>query len=134
MSDYFQNARNTSIADSNFSHVEGDQHNYYNRSSRWSTQGASTVVHVNGNQINQYIHQEERKHTEFDDFQHVKRGDIFRLRDIYAQKSDSPDEQSVRRRRLYAVNKTICVAEVDGRQGRVFTVVTYTGPDAREAR
>ncbi|KAJ8087541.1 hypothetical protein PM082_006372 [Marasmius tenuissimus] len=133
MSDYFRDARNISIADSNFNHVEGNQHNHYNRSLRWMTQGATTVIHVNGDQINQYIHQEERQHTEFDDFRHVKRGDIFRLRDIYAQRSDSPDDLLRRRRRLHTVNKTICVAEVDGRQGRVFTVVSYTGPDAREA-
>ncbi|KAJ8087527.1 hypothetical protein PM082_006358 [Marasmius tenuissimus] len=123
MSDFFRKSQNTSITDSHFSHVEGDQYNCYNHSGfstglvAEGTPYMTTTVHVNGNQINQFLsHSRNNKRSEFTDFRNVKRGDIYRLEDIYVEEHNS-----------YSL--TVCLVKVNGTQGR-FTAVTYSGPDA----
>ncbi|KAK1221649.1 hypothetical protein PQX77_015541 [Marasmius sp. AFHP31] len=150
MSHFFANAQNLSINGGTFSGVNGDQHNhYYERTLQAShlstsrsgsvTQGTSsraitTTIHINGNQINnQIVEREEKELTEFDDYRNLKRGDICRLRDICQIltpcKCDAWVWGSFRRRRR--VMKMICAAKVNGVEGE-FTVVSYTGPDARK--
>ncbi|KAJ8089544.1 hypothetical protein PM082_014800 [Marasmius tenuissimus] len=84
MATFFPNAQNFSIDGGTFTGVNGDQHNhYYERTFQAShlsaspsesiTQEASsrtmtTTIHINGNQINnQIVQQEEKELTEFDD-------------------------------------------------------------------
>ncbi|KAK1235032.1 hypothetical protein PQX77_001754 [Marasmius sp. AFHP31] len=147
MSAFFSNAQNPSISGGIFSHVQGDQHNYYTGRARTKmitssspgqhiaaaqeTDSAMTttmVVHVNGNQVNQII-QQEGEHTEFDDYRNVKSGDFCRLEDVCVV------EYRREPRRYWSpptANKTICAVKVIGTEG-TFTSVTYSGPDARRA-
>ncbi|KAK1217987.1 hypothetical protein PQX77_019338 [Marasmius sp. AFHP31] len=133
MSTFFPNSRNFSINGGHFSHVGGDQHNHYNHASTSSaggqmliTQGESSTmmtVHVSGDQINQIVQQKEKERTAFDDFRNVRQGDFCRLKDIGINwyRRDCP------------FDRTICLAEVDGSPGKVYTAVSYSGPDARKA-
>ncbi|KAK1235114.1 hypothetical protein PQX77_001669 [Marasmius sp. AFHP31] len=147
MSAFFSNAQNPSISGGIFSHVQGDQHNYYTGRARTKmitssspgqhiaaaqeTDSAMTttmVVHVNGNQVNQII-QQEGEHTEFDDYRNVKSGDFCRLEDVCVveyRRGPWPYRSPP------TANKTICAVKVIGTEGR-FTSVTYSGPDARRA-
>ncbi|KAJ8088728.1 hypothetical protein PM082_013971 [Marasmius tenuissimus] len=151
MSDFFSHSRNVSVTGGYYSHVGGDQYNHYGHASSSDgrmviTQaGSSTAmtVHVNGNQIvNQNVQQNEKEHTEFDDFRNVKRGDLCRLRDIgislYSPRIDCPcliKEKGAKCSRCQESRAeiTICVAEVDESPGQVCTTVSYSGPGARKA-
>ncbi|KAK1221651.1 hypothetical protein PQX77_015534 [Marasmius sp. AFHP31] len=147
MSAFFSNAQNPSISGGIFSHVQGDQHNYYTGRTRTEMITSSSanghraanqesnspltstmVVHVQGNQVNQIIQREEKEPTEFDDYRNVKSGDFYRLEDVCV--TEYPREAWW----CYEpkVDKTICAVEVIGTEGR-FTSVTYRGPDARKA-
>ncbi|KAK1224732.1 hypothetical protein PQX77_012351 [Marasmius sp. AFHP31] len=86
------------------------------------------VVHVKGNQVNKIVQREEKERTEFDDYRNVKSGDYYRLEDVCVTKYPRKPWW------CYGLktDKTICVVEVIGTEGR-FTSVTYTGPDARRA-
>ncbi|KAK1224521.1 hypothetical protein PQX77_012576 [Marasmius sp. AFHP31] len=153
MSNFFPDARDFSIDGGTFSIIHGDQTNYYcqrtSRASETSTStstfasgigpmnqetssATTTVFHINGNQINHLVQQEEKEHTEFDDFRNLKRGDICRLRDVC----------HVLRRCEYhwhqkgcqcscEVIKTVGIAKLIGTDGE-FTVVSYRGQDARK--
>ncbi|KAK1220259.1 hypothetical protein PQX77_016995 [Marasmius sp. AFHP31] len=76
---------------------------------------------------------------EFDDFRRVRRDDTMRLKDIaqchypprwdYGHLEWWEDEAGARTN----VDRSICVAEVDGTPGAVFTAVSYSGPEARKA-
>ncbi|KAJ8087500.1 hypothetical protein PM082_006331 [Marasmius tenuissimus] len=143
MSTFFTNAQKFSISGGTFSCVRRDQHNYYNGRTTIETVASSSanrriaanqeasssstatpmVVHVNGDQVNQFIQREEMEHTEFDDYRKVKSGDFYRLEDVCVVKI---------RRGWQNVDKTICAVKVIGTEGR-FTSVTYSGPDARSA-
>ncbi|KAK1218284.1 hypothetical protein PQX77_019038 [Marasmius sp. AFHP31] len=147
MSTFFSNAQNASISGGVFSHVQGDQHNYYtgrtktkmitsssangHRAANQESNSPSTstmVVHIKGNQVNQIVQREEKEHTEFDDYRNVKSGDFYRLEDIYVTEYPRNPRWCYGRK----VDKTICAVEVIGTEGR-FTSVTYRGPDARRA-
>ncbi|KAK1233992.1 hypothetical protein PQX77_002803 [Marasmius sp. AFHP31] len=126
MSTFFPNAQDFSIDGGTFSIIHGNQNNYYrqqiSQASETSTSSSSltkalgpltqptssstttTAVQINGNQINQVINWEEKAHTEFDDFRNIKRGDIYRIRNI---------------------------CQLIGVEGE-FTTVTYSGRDARK--
>ncbi|KAK1221652.1 hypothetical protein PQX77_015535 [Marasmius sp. AFHP31] len=138
MSAFFSNAQNPSISGGIFSHVQGDQHNYYTGRTRTemitsssanghiaTNRGANSpststmVIHVKGNQINQIVPREEKERTEFDDYRNVKSGDFYRLEEICAVKR-------------WRYNTDIYTVEVIGTEGR-FTSMTYSGPDARRA-
>ncbi|KAL0056939.1 hypothetical protein AAF712_016444, partial [Marasmius tenuissimus] len=84
MSTFFPNARNFSIDGGTFNSVNGDQHNYYHErtfqashlstspsgsiTQETSSRAMTTTIHINGNQINnQIVQQEEKELTEFDD-------------------------------------------------------------------
>ncbi|KAK1234746.1 hypothetical protein PQX77_002045 [Marasmius sp. AFHP31] len=143
MSTFFQRAQNTSISGGVFSHVQGDQYNDYTGRAETrmitsssangriaANQGVSSpsttttmVVNVRGNQVNQIIQREDKEHTEFDDYRHVKSGDFCRLENVCVVK---------RRYDMLDVDKTVCAAKVIGTEDR-FTSVTYRGPDARRA-
>ncbi|KAK1234944.1 hypothetical protein PQX77_001844 [Marasmius sp. AFHP31] len=148
MATFFPNAKHFSIDGGTFSGVNGDQHNYYFertvQASHLSTscpgsiaQGTSsramiTTIHINGNQINnQVVEREERELTEFDDFRNLKRGDVCRLRNICQVRGDEGCECEMCSQWQRRVVKMICAAKVNGVEGE-FTVVSYTGPDARK--
>ncbi|KAK1218579.1 hypothetical protein PQX77_018732 [Marasmius sp. AFHP31] len=154
MSTFFPDAQNITVTGGVISHVEGDQHNYYrqriSQASKASTSSspltnalgpitqstssstATTTVQINGNQYNQIIQREEKAHTEFDDFRSVKRGDIYRIRNIcqvlghckghqWWEECQCPRE----------VIKTFCTAKLIGVEGE-FTTVNYSGRDAQK--
>ncbi|KAK1218282.1 hypothetical protein PQX77_019036 [Marasmius sp. AFHP31] len=143
MSTFFPNAQNASISGGVFSHVQGDQHIRYTGRAETrmitsssangriaANQGVSSpsttttmVVNVRGNQVNHIIQRDEKEHTEFDDYRHVKSGDFCRLENVCVVK---------RRYDMLDVDKTVCAAKVIGTEDR-FTSVTYSGPGARRA-
>ncbi|KAK1223993.1 hypothetical protein PQX77_013129 [Marasmius sp. AFHP31] len=143
MSTFFPNAQNASISGGVFSHVEGDQHICYTGRSETrmitsssangriaANQGVSSpsttttmVVNVRGNQVNHIIQRDEKEHTEFDDYRHVKSGDFCRLENVCVVKGWYG---------MLDVDKTVCAAKVIGTEDR-FTSVTYSGPGARRA-
>ncbi|KAK1235116.1 hypothetical protein PQX77_001667 [Marasmius sp. AFHP31] len=143
MSTFFRHAQNTSISGGVFSHVQGDQRNYYigRTKTRMITsssanggiaanQGVSSpsttttmVVNVRGNQVNHIIQRDEKEHTEFDDYRHVKSGDFCQLENVCVVKG---------RYGMLDVDRTVCAAKVIGTEDR-FTSVTYSGPGARRA-
>ncbi|KAK1217992.1 hypothetical protein PQX77_019343 [Marasmius sp. AFHP31] len=156
MSTFFPGSRNLSINGGNFSHVGRDQHNHYNNASASSangqtviTQGTSSMtmmtVHVGRDQINHFVQQEKKEHTVFDDYRNIKRGDFYRLKDIGVNQYPRVCQCSKYRDLVgqgwkceacccRKVDKFICLAEVDGSPpGRVYTALSYSGPDARIA-
>ncbi|KAJ8080348.1 hypothetical protein PM082_017181 [Marasmius tenuissimus] len=116
MSNFFRNARHFTVAGGSFDHIEGDQHSYY---------GPTTI-----------IQKQIKKQTEFDEFYYVKRGAIYRLKDIgsstYPRRWDNEDREWWEEGRPRA-DRTICAAKVLQQPGIVFTVIQYSGPDARRA-
>ncbi|KAK1224211.1 hypothetical protein PQX77_012892 [Marasmius sp. AFHP31] len=116
MSSFFPNARDFTVTGGNFSHVEGDQHNYM---------GPITIVQ---NHI--------KKRTEFDEFYYVKRGAICRLKNIYIDQYPRRWDDGDRKyweEGQYRADRTICAARVLEQPGMVFTVAQYSGPEARKA-
>ncbi|KAK1234939.1 hypothetical protein PQX77_001848 [Marasmius sp. AFHP31] len=155
MSSFFSNARDFSIDGGSFSIVHGDQNNYYrqriSQASEASTSSppfanalgpitqatssstTTTTVQVHGNQINHIIHQREKVHTEFDDFRNVKRGDIYKIRNI-CQVLKPCEKHRWRWEECQCpreVIKTVCTAKLIGVDSE-FTTVTYSGRDARK--
>ncbi|KAL0566215.1 hypothetical protein V5O48_015800 [Marasmius crinis-equi] len=131
---FFPNAHDFTVEGGTFNSVGGDQ----------------------VNQITQIIRKKKKKRTEYDEFRVVKRGDICRLRSIHTEhkyeimkrmktflESPLPGFPKVdifkrdgswdegRQVELEA-DRTICAAEVSFISGKVFTVVSYTGPQARK--
>ncbi|KAL0563102.1 hypothetical protein V5O48_018974, partial [Marasmius crinis-equi] len=93
---------------------------------------------VHGNQILNYFNREpERKKalTMYDQFNQVISGNIYRTKDFgvyqYPRRWDSGERDEGEEGELRA-DKIICAAEVIGVEGKMFTVVAYSGPDARE--
>ncbi|KAL0571132.1 hypothetical protein V5O48_010824 [Marasmius crinis-equi] len=86
---------------------------------------------VHGNQILNYFNREPERKTAltiYDQFRQVMLGDIFRINDFGVYKYP----------RLWndgkpKADKTICAAQVIGGEGRVFTMITYAGPEAQDA-
>ncbi|KAK1233605.1 hypothetical protein PQX77_003232 [Marasmius sp. AFHP31] len=113
LSGFFHKARNLRITGGNFSQVQGDQYNY------------TTIFQA-----------KEEELGEFDEYFKVKRGALLKLKDIgcftYPRRWDDGDrrwwEEGQPR-----VDTTICTARVLEQPGMVFTVVQYSGPDARRA-
>ncbi|KAK1223205.1 hypothetical protein PQX77_013928 [Marasmius sp. AFHP31] len=150
MSTFFPNAQDFSIDGGIFNIIHGDQHNNYrqriSQASEASTSNSpfahalgpvtqatsssttTTTVQINGNQYNQIIQREEKIHTEFDDFRNVKRGDIYKIRNICQVHDDGGCQCEACRR---DVVKTFCTANLIGVEGE-FTTVTYSGRDARK--
>ncbi|KAK1235180.1 hypothetical protein PQX77_001602, partial [Marasmius sp. AFHP31] len=111
-SHFFQNARNFRITGGSF--VQGDQiHN------------TTTIVQV-----------KEKERTELDEYFDVKRGAIYRVRHngtySYPRRWDNGDRYSLEVGRPRA-DRTIHAAELVDRPGKIFTVVEYTGPEAKKA-
>ncbi|KAK1230892.1 hypothetical protein PQX77_005996 [Marasmius sp. AFHP31] len=149
-SNFFPDAHDFSVFDSNFTHVQGDQHNNNTlRISRIRTGAAATdtsshagitqgttVTTIHGNQFNQVIQQQKKEPTEFDDFRIVKRGDICRNRDVVQfsskhwtwHRQDCQCESCQQR----TFTKTVCIGKVEGTCG-TFTVMSYSGPGGRKA-
>ncbi|KAL0570617.1 hypothetical protein V5O48_011343, partial [Marasmius crinis-equi] len=59
-------------------------------------------------------------------------GDIYRYENMGIYSYQRCQNKSYLRGSDLRADKTICAAEVVGVQGRVFTAVSYTGPDAKE--
>ncbi|KAK1235505.1 hypothetical protein PQX77_001263 [Marasmius sp. AFHP31] len=150
-SNFFSDAHDFSVFDSNFTHVQGDQHNNNtlrisrirtgaaatDTSSRAGITQGTTVTTVHGNQFNQVIQQQEREPTEFDDFRIVKRGDVCRHQDVvefhndyYCRRWYTQDCQC--KSCQGQVIKTVCIGKVEGTRGE-FTVMSYSGPGGRKA-
>ncbi|KAJ8079225.1 hypothetical protein PM082_021725 [Marasmius tenuissimus] len=108
MSHFFRNSRSLTVADSSFSHVEGTQYIYT---------GPTNI-----------IQRRLKRHTKNGEVRMMKRSDICRIRDIHVDKY----RNRYWWRKGRNVDKTFCLAELDGRWGRLFTVVSYTGPEARK--
>ncbi|KAJ8079230.1 hypothetical protein PM082_021730 [Marasmius tenuissimus] len=108
MSQFFRNSRSLTVSDSSFSHVEGSQYIYT---------GPAYV-----------IQRRSKKYSKHGEVRMLKRGDICKLRDIHIDKY----QNRYWWRKGRNVDKTFCVAELDGRGGRLFTVVSYTGAEARK--
>ncbi|KAK1231215.1 hypothetical protein PQX77_005670 [Marasmius sp. AFHP31] len=110
-SEFFQNSRDFTITGGHFSQVQGNQ-----------------VIHSTTTTI---IKEGKQKEVSiFDEVRNVKRGDICRIRSIHVDKCLHRYRYDWKEGRNF--DRIICVAELDGRQGRLFTVVSYAGPEARE--
>ncbi|KAJ8081944.1 hypothetical protein PM082_007790 [Marasmius tenuissimus] len=113
-SKYLHKARDFQIAGGSFNQVQGDQINY-----------TTTIVEA-----------KEKEPTEFDEFYHVKRGAIRKLKDIgcsaYPRRWDDGDRYHWEEGQPRA-DRTICTTTVLQQSGKVFTLVQYSGPDARTA-
>ncbi|KAK1223238.1 hypothetical protein PQX77_013889, partial [Marasmius sp. AFHP31] len=108
-SQLFRNAQNFQITGGNFSHVNGDQINY------------TTIV------------QAERKElTVLDEYYYVKRGAIYKLREN-GRYSWGEDQWGYWIRRHGRADRISYAVEIVDRPGRVFTLVEYSGPEAKQA-
>ncbi|KAK1216648.1 hypothetical protein PQX77_020716 [Marasmius sp. AFHP31] len=108
-SQLFRNAQNFQIKGGNFSHVDGDQINY------------TTIV------------QAERKElTVLDEYYYVKRGAIYKLREN-GRYSWGEDQWGYWIRRRGRADRISYAVEIVDRPGRVFTLVEYSGPEAKQA-
>ncbi|KAK1235207.1 hypothetical protein PQX77_001575, partial [Marasmius sp. AFHP31] len=117
MSQFFPNAQNFMVVGGSFNHVERDQYNYH---------GPTTIVQ-----------RQIKQQTEFDEFYRVKRGAICRLKNIDINKyprywDDVPQKWWDSEVQLRA-DRTVCAARVLEQPGMVFTVMEYSGPEARKA-
>ncbi|KAJ8088737.1 hypothetical protein PM082_013980 [Marasmius tenuissimus] len=138
MSTFFPDSQNFCINGGQFSHVGGDQHNHYGHASTSMdghvvlTQGSSSTMMT--------VHE----HTVFDDFRNLKRGDFARVRDIgvnqYPRICQCTEFMDLVREGWKCeacccrkADMVFCLAEVDGSPGRVYTTVSYNGPEARMA-
>ncbi|KAJ8088376.1 hypothetical protein PM082_022449 [Marasmius tenuissimus] len=119
MSKFFRNPQRLRISGGSFSHVEGNQHNYYNYTDP-----------------NQRVKKGVKARRVLDEFHLVKRGAIYKMRDIglymYPRCWDDGSRERWDEGKLRA-DRTICAAKVLNRPGMVFTVVQYSGPESRKA-
>ncbi|KAL0565377.1 hypothetical protein V5O48_016644, partial [Marasmius crinis-equi] len=81
---------------------------------------------VHGNQILNYFNREPERKTALTIYDQVMLGDIYRTEDFGVYKYSS------QRWWDFKADRTICAAEVIGVEGRAFTMISYTGPEARE--
>ncbi|KAL0571844.1 hypothetical protein V5O48_010112 [Marasmius crinis-equi] len=93
---------------------------------------------VHGNQILNYFNREPERKTALTIYDQVMLGDIYRTEDLGV--STYPRRWDIRGRRWWEegsqylrADRTVCAAQVIGREGRIFTVITYTGPEAQQA-
>ncbi|KAK1226166.1 hypothetical protein PQX77_010864 [Marasmius sp. AFHP31] len=108
-SQFFPNAQNFQITGGNFNHINGDQINY------------TTIL------------QAERKMlTVLDEYYYVKRGAIYKLREN-GRYSWGEDQWGYWIRRRDQADRISYAVEIVDRPGRVFTLVEYSGPEAKQA-
>ncbi|KAK1219297.1 hypothetical protein PQX77_017986 [Marasmius sp. AFHP31] len=110
-SHFFQDAQNTQVTGGNFNHINGDQINY------------TTLV------------QAERKElTVLDEYYYVKRGAIYKLRENGRYSWEDGERQwGYWIRRRDQADRISYAVEIVDRPGRVFTLVEYSGPEAKQA-
>ncbi|KAK1219298.1 hypothetical protein PQX77_017987 [Marasmius sp. AFHP31] len=109
-SQFFPNAQNFQITGGNFNHINGDQINY------------TTLV------------QAERKElTVLDEYYYVKRGAIYKLRENGRYLWEKGERWRSWVRRLGRANRVSYAVEIVDRPGKVFTLVEYSGPEAKQA-
>ncbi|KAK1234262.1 hypothetical protein PQX77_002537 [Marasmius sp. AFHP31] len=109
-SQLFRNAQNFQITGGNFSHINGDQINY------------TTLV------------QAERKElTVLDEYYYVKRGAIYKLRENGRYLWEDWERWCSRVRRRGRADRISYAVEIVDKPGRVFTLVEYSGPEAKQA-
>ncbi|KAF9265340.1 hypothetical protein L218DRAFT_167969 [Marasmius fiardii PR-910] len=99
----------------------------------------SAHVHVQRDQNINYttqVIQQKKKRTIYDEFYDVRLGAICRAQDIHQEKYPRRWDSGEREwweEGLLRVNRTICTAKIRGQHGSRFTVVSYNGPEAKEA-
>ncbi|KAK1219584.1 hypothetical protein PQX77_017680 [Marasmius sp. AFHP31] len=109
-SHFLQDAQNTQITGGNFNHINGDQINY------------TTIL------------QAERKElTVLDEYYYVKRGAIYKLRENGRYLWEKGERWCSRVRRRGRADRISYAVEIVDRPGRVFTLVEYSGPEAKQA-
>ncbi|KAK1234776.1 hypothetical protein PQX77_002015 [Marasmius sp. AFHP31] len=109
-SQFFPNAQNFQITGGNFNHINGDQINY------------TTLV------------QAERKElTVLDEYYHVKRGAIYKLKENGRYLWEDEEQWGYRIKRHGRADRISYAVEIVDRPGRVFTLVEYSGPEAKQA-
>ncbi|KAK1220087.1 hypothetical protein PQX77_017167 [Marasmius sp. AFHP31] len=109
-SHFLQDAQNTQITGGNFNHINGDQINY------------TTLV------------QAERKElTVLDEYYYVKRGMIYKLRENGRYLWEKGERWCSRVRRRGRADRISYAVEIVDRPGKVFTLVEYSGPEAKQA-
>ncbi|KAK1222636.1 hypothetical protein PQX77_014510 [Marasmius sp. AFHP31] len=109
-SQFFSNAQNFQITGGNFNHINGDQINY------------TTLV------------QAERKElTVLDEYYYVKRGAIYKLRENGRYLWEKGERWCSRVRRRGRADRISYAVEIVDRPGKVFTLVEYSGPEAKQA-
>ncbi|KAK1234263.1 hypothetical protein PQX77_002538, partial [Marasmius sp. AFHP31] len=109
-SHFLQDAQNTQITGGNFNHINGDQINY------------TTLV------------QAERKElTVLDEYYYVKRGAIYKLRENGHYLWEKGERWCSRVRRRGRADRISYAVEIVDRPGKVFTLVEYSGPEAKQA-
>ncbi|KAL0568786.1 hypothetical protein V5O48_013192, partial [Marasmius crinis-equi] len=117
LTSFFAKAREFIIEGSNFSNVGRDQ-----------------IVN-NNQQI--FYGEQKQKPTEYDQFHQVIQGAICRTKDLgvykYPRRWDYEGHYPWENKsKCLRADKMICTAQVVGVEGRSFTVVSYTGPDAQQ--
>ncbi|KAL0563079.1 hypothetical protein V5O48_018997, partial [Marasmius crinis-equi] len=111
---------------------------YFANSHGFVIESGGNFATVHGNQILNYFNHEPARKTAltiYDQFRQVIQGDINRTKDIgvykYSRQWDVRDRWWGETGKLRA-DRTICSAQVIGGEGRLFTVITYSGPEAQE--
>ncbi|KAK1219299.1 hypothetical protein PQX77_017988 [Marasmius sp. AFHP31] len=110
-SQFFQSAQNTQITGGSFNHVHGDQVNY-----------TTTIVQA-----------EKKKLTLLDEYFYVKRGAIYKMRENGRYLWEDEERWGYRIKRHGRADRISYAVEIVDRPGRVFTLVEYSGPEAKQA-
>ncbi|KAL0568357.1 hypothetical protein V5O48_013632 [Marasmius crinis-equi] len=91
---------------------------------------------VHGNQILNYFNREPERKTALTIYDQVLLGDIYRTENMGVSTYPRPGDVGERWWREEGkprADRTICAAQVTGVEGRAFTMISYTGPEAQEA-
>ncbi|KAK1216168.1 hypothetical protein PQX77_021221 [Marasmius sp. AFHP31] len=110
-SQFFQSAQNTQITGGSFNHVHGDQVNY-----------TTTIVQA-----------EKKELTLLDEYFYVKRGAIYKMKENGRYLWEDEERWGYRIKRHGRADRISYAVEIVDRPGRVFTLVEYSGPEAKQA-
>ncbi|KAK1219585.1 hypothetical protein PQX77_017681 [Marasmius sp. AFHP31] len=109
-SQFFPNAQNFQITGGNFNHINGDQINY------------TTLVQA-----------EKKELTVLDEYYYVRCGAIYKLKENGRYLWEKGEQWCSRVGRRGRADRISYAVEIVDRPGRVFTLVEYIGPEAKEA-
>ncbi|KAK1223950.1 hypothetical protein PQX77_013158 [Marasmius sp. AFHP31] len=131
LSHFFQNARNFRIAGGSFVQVQGDQINNTTTIVQAKEKERTELDEVSGKIVFEELSLTSPQY--FD----VKRGAIYRMKHngtySYPRRWDNGYRRSGEKGRPRA-DRTIHAAELVDRPGKVFTVIEYTGPEAKKVQ